>query len=182
VTRGLWLVVLELTVIRVAWTFNLDFANYMLAGVIWMIGWCMVRMAGIIFLPHVAIAVGGIAIIAGHNVTNFFPALQPAMQQGSLSWLWKILYAGGGFQLGEQGPPLSILFVIVPWIGVMAVGYAFGPVMQMSPDRRRSFCLRLGLGATAAFVVLRGLDVYGDPRPWKTPPQPPSAQRPPQAQ
>jgi uncharacterized membrane protein len=181
-TRGLWLVVLELTVIRVAWTFNLDFANYMLAGVIWMIGWCMVLMAGIVFLPYVAIAVGSIVIVAGHNISDFFPALQPAMRQGSLSWLWAILYAGGGFQLGEHGPPLAILFVIVPWIGVMAAGYAFGPVMQLSPERRRSISLRIGVGAIAAFVILRGLDVYGDPRPWRTPPQPAVSQRPPQAQ
>src|SRR5512144_2023389 len=72
-TRGLWLVLLELTVLRVAWTFNFDFAHYLLAGVIWMIGWCMVLMSAIVFLPHTAIAVGSVAILLGHNLTDLFP-------------------------------------------------------------------------------------------------------------
>jgi uncharacterized membrane protein len=165
-TRGLWLVVLELTVIRVLWTFNLDFANYMLAGVIWMIGWCMVLMAAIVFLPHAAIAVGSVLIIAGHNLTTVIPSLQAALRQENLSGLWKILYTGGEIQFLGFGPPLAILFVIIPWIGVMAAGYAFGPVMSMSPERRRAICLRVGIGATAAFLALRGLDVYGDQRSW----------------
>jgi uncharacterized membrane protein len=178
-SRGLWLVLLELTVIRIGWTFNLDFANYMLAGVIWMIGWCMVLMSAIVFLPTRAIAVGALVIILGHNISDFFPAMSAAMRQSSLSGLWKILYLGGGVQLGESGPPLAVLFVIVPWIAVMAAGYAFGPVMQMAPDRRRSICLKVGVAATLAFVVLRAIDVYGDPRPWsKAPPPRPAPQRP----
>ena len=82
-TRGLWLVLLELTVLRVAWTFNFDFAHYLLAGVIWMIGWCMVLMAAIVFLPHAAIAVGSVAIIVGHNLADLFPAALGALRQGS---------------------------------------------------------------------------------------------------
>ena len=166
VTRGLWLVFLELTVLRLAWTFNFDFAHYMLAGVIWMIGWCMVLMAAVIYLPIAAIVTLGLAIIALHNVTDSFPALLAAMRHGALAPLWKILYAGGGIQLGNGGPPLVILFVLVPWIGVMAVGYAYGKVMTLPPERRRSISLRVGLAATAAFIVLRAIDVYGDPRPW----------------
>ena len=71
-TRGAWLVLLELTIIRIAWTFNLDFANYMLAGVIWMIGCCMMLMAAVVYLPIVAVGGIGIAIIALHNVTDMF--------------------------------------------------------------------------------------------------------------
>jgi len=167
VTRGLWLVLLELTVLRVAWTFNFDFAHYLLAGVIWMIGWCMVLMSAIVFLPHAAIAVGSVAILLGHNLADVFPAALSAFRQGSAAWLWKILYLGGGIKLGENGPPLVILFVIVPWIAVMAAGYGFGPVMSASPERRRSVCMRLGLAMIAAFILLRGLDAYGDPRPWR---------------
>jgi uncharacterized membrane protein len=168
-TRGLWLVLLELTVIRVAWTFNFDFAHYMLAGVIWMIGWCMVIMAGLVHLPLIVNAVGGVAIIALHNITDFFPAAMSALGQGSMGWLWKILYLGGGFQIGRNGPPLLVLFVIVPWIGVMMAGYAFGAVMQMPADRRRAICFRLGAVATIAFVALRAVDRYGDPRQWHNP-------------
>ncbi|MEP6572069.1 MAG: heparan-alpha-glucosaminide N-acetyltransferase domain-containing protein [Gemmatimonadota bacterium] len=165
-TRGLWLVLLELTVIRIAWTFNLDFAHYMLAGVIWMIGWCMVLMAALIYLGPVANAVGGCAIIAFHNVTNFFPEFMGQLGQTKAGWLWKILYLGGGFELGASGPPLLVLFVIVPWIGVMMAGYGFGQVMRMPAERRRRITLRLGTGAVIAFLVLRTLDVYGDPRHW----------------
>jgi uncharacterized membrane protein len=178
-TRGLWLVLLELTVIRIGWTFNLDFAHYMLAGVIWMIGWCMVLMSAIVFLPRTAIAVVALAIIFGHNISDLFPAMSAAMRQSSLSALWKFLYLGGVVQLGANGPPLAVLFVIVPWIGVMAAGYAFGPVMQLSPERRRSMCLKVGVAATVGFVLLRAMDVYGDPRPWsKAPPARQTAQRP----
>jgi uncharacterized membrane protein len=165
-TRGLWLVFLELTVLRVAWTFNFDFAHYLLAGVIWMIGWCMVLMSAIVYLPLAAIGTLGVGIIVLHNVTDFFPALQGAMREGALAPLWTVLYTGGGFARG----PLIVLFVIVPWIGVMAAGYAFGRVMQLEPRRRRSICIWLGTAMTVVFVLLRALDVYGDPRPWRHPP------------
>ena len=179
VTRGLWLVLLELVVIRIGWTFNLDFAHYLLAGVIWMIGWCMVLMAAIVFVPRTAIIVGAVAIIFGHNIADFFPAMSVAMRESSLSGLWKIVYLGGVVRIGANGPPLAVLFVIVPWIAVMAAGYAFGPVMRFSPERRRSICLKVGIGATVGFVILRAIDVYGDPRPWsKAPPARQIVQRP----
>ena len=77
--------------------------------------------------------------------------------------LLKILYFGGAVQLGSDGPPLLVLFVIVPWIGVMMAGYAFGRVMEFSPDRRRRICLQLGIALTLLFMVLRATNVYGDP-------------------
>ena len=129
-TRGLWLVFLELTVIRVAWTFNFDFAHYMLAGVIWMIGWCMVLMAGIVFLPRAAILTGSLLVIFGHN-TGVLQHLLASGGEESANPIAKILYLGGGFQLGHDGPPLLILFVLIPWIAVMAAGYAFGPIMEL---------------------------------------------------
>jgi uncharacterized membrane protein len=153
----------------VAWTFNVDYANYMLAGVIWMIGWYMVLMSGLVFLPRKVIAALGIAIVAGHNITDFFPGAMASLQQGAFAWLWKLLYLGGEIQLGANGPPLVVLYVIIPWIGVMAAGYAFGPVMQLPPERRRRICLRLGAAMIAAFFVLRALGVYGDPRQWGDP-------------
>lgn len=167
VVRGLWLVLLELTVLRVAWTFNLDVAHYMLAGVIWMIGWCMVLMAALVHLPLAVIGWLGVAVIAGHNLADAFaPALQAWFGEAGPHWLLRFLYFGGAVELGAGGPPLLVLFVIVPWIGVMMAGYAFGAVMAWPVDRRRNFCLRLGTALTLAFVVLRALDVYGDPRPW----------------
>jgi uncharacterized membrane protein len=165
-TRGVWLVLLELTVIRLCWTFNFDFANYMLAGVIWMIGWCMVLMSAVVYLPIKTIAVGGVSVILLHNITDLVPGFRSTISQGALGWLGKIAYAGGAIPNGESGP-LLILFVIVPWIAVMAAGYAFGPVMQLSPERRRALCIKIGSAAIAAFVLLRALDSYGDPRHWR---------------
>lgn len=168
VTRGAWLVVLELTVLRVAWTFNLDFAHYMLAGVIWMIGWCMIAMAVLIRLPVVALATTGVAVIALHDVTDFFQPQLEALSNGAAGWLVKLLYTGGVVRLGgDGGPPLFVLFVIIPWVAVMMVGYAFGVVMRMPAERRRTICLRLGVALTVAFVLLRGLDLYGDPSHWR---------------
>ncbi|MFL5578848.1 MAG: DUF1624 domain-containing protein [Gemmatimonadaceae bacterium] len=166
-TRGLFLVLLELTVIRVLWTFNLDFAHYMLAGVIWMIGWCMVLLAAAVWLPTAAIGAIGVAVVALHNVADAFaPQIHAAFPDGA-PWPLAFLYLGGAVRLGgDGGPPLLILYVLVPWIGVMMAGYAFGRVGELDPERRRALCVRLGLALVAAFVVLRAIDLYGDPRPW----------------
>src|SRR5215469_5121160 len=165
--RGAWLILLELTIIRLAWTFNFDFAHYMLAGVIWMLGWCMIIMAAAVYLPTRAVGIIGLLIIALHNVTDLFRGqLGQAFGEAGPNWLLKLLYFGGAVRVGPSGPPLLILYVIVPWIGVMMVGYAFGSLMERTPEQRRTICLRLGLAATALFVVLRALDLYGDPRRW----------------
>ena len=168
--RGAWLVLLELTVIRVAWTFNFQFAQYELAGVIWVIGWCMILLAGLVRLPLPALGVLGLAIIAGHNLMDpHLGALIQSLPASPVSGLWKILYVGffaGPVQLGPNGPNLMVLYSIIPWIGVMAAGYAFGSILTLGPARRNRICLRIGLGAIGLFLVLRGLNLYGDPRPW----------------
>lgn len=169
VTRGIWLVFLELTFLRLAWTFNLDFAHYLLAGVIWMLGWCMVLMAALIWLPLKFNAVAGTAIIALHNLTGLFqPRLEHYFATSEPNWFLKLLYFGSGTEihLGKNGPPLVILYVLVPWIGLMMAGYAFGRIVERPAPSRRRFCLKLGLALTLLFVVLRAVDMYGDPRPW----------------
>jgi len=172
-TRGLWLVLLELTVLRVAWTFNFDFSHYLLAGVIWVIGWCMVLMAGLVFLPQRALAVFGLVVVFGHNILDAFSqTLFPIMEKSSWGWLMQILYYGGAIQLGEHRPNLFILYSIIPWIGVMALGYAFGHVMLKDAPSRRKICLALGTAAIALFLVLRGFNLYGDPRHWSAPKPP----------
>jgi uncharacterized membrane protein len=155
--RGLWLVLLELTVIRVAWTFNFDFADYLLAGVIWVIGWSMVLMAGLVRLPVSAVGALGLAVIALHNAV--MPKLIPLLPEAPRS----ILYTA--FADPPIGP-LMVLYPIIPWIGVMAAGYAFGTVLTLEPARRHRICYAVGLGGTALFLLLRGLNLYGDPRPW----------------
>ncbi len=167
VTRGLILVLLELTVIRVAWTFNFDFGHYLLAGVIWMLGWCMVLLAALVWLPIPVIGAFGVAVIALHNLMDFLSqATVNTLQESSLSWLWQILYFGGPIQLGQNGPTLMVLYSIVPWIGVMAAGYAFGAVMTLESERRNRICVVLGASAIVLFLLLRMIDGYGDPRHW----------------
>ena len=173
VTRGIWLVLLELTVIRVAWTFNLDFAHYMLAGVIWVIGWSMILMAGLVRLPVTLVWTIGLVIIVGHNVLDSrFWQLAESLGESPWSGLWKILYFSffaGPILLGADGPRLMVLYSIVPWVAVMAAGYAFGVVVASDAAARRRLCLGIGLSAIALFLVLRGFNLYGDPNPWGVP-------------
>jgi uncharacterized membrane protein len=166
-TRGLWLVFLELTYFRLAWTFNLEFRQYELAGVIWVIGWCMVLLSGLVRLPVRVIAAIGLAIIAGHNLLDSQLTRELGNDLGSN--LWKILYVGfysGPAQLGPDGPNLMVLYSIVPWIGVMAAGYAFGTIAVMPAPQRRRACLAIGGAAILLFLVLRGFNLYGDPNRW----------------
>jgi len=170
VSRGIWLMLLELTVLRIAWTFNVDFLRYNMAGVIWVIGCCMILMALLVRLPLTLVGGFGVAIIAGHNLLD--PLLfSPAVGESALAGLWKILYIGfyaGPVSVGG-GSALWVLYSIVPWIGVMAAGYAFGAVLTLDPARRTRLCLAIGLGAVALFLVLRGFNLYGNPQPWAAP-------------
>src|SRR5262245_8798554 len=155
VSRGLWLILLELTVLRVAWTFNFDFGHYLLAGVIWVIGWSMIVLALLVRLPVAVVGAIGIVIMAGHNLFDAFIGERlDAAASSSLAWLWKILYLSfyaGPISGGENGPNLIVLYSLIPWIGVMAAGYAFGKVLMLEPARRDRLCLTLGLGACALF-------------------------------
>jgi len=157
--RGLWLVLLGLTVIRVGWTFNLDFSTYLLAGVIWAIGWCMVLLAGLVRLPVAVVGYGGVAVIALHNA--IMPALAPLLPTP----LRAVLYTA--FQDPPIGP-LVVLYSIIPWIGVMAAGYGFGTLLTLVPARRDRLCYAIGGAGILLFLLLRGSNVYGDPRPWTT--------------
>jgi uncharacterized membrane protein len=152
-TRGLLLVILELTVLHVSWTFTFDH-SFVLGGVIWMLGWCMILMAGLVGSSPARVGTFGIIVMATQTIFRAFAHFTPA-----LGPLWSFLYLGGGIQLGKGGPNLSILYNIVPWIGVMAAGYGFGTILLRDPDERRRICLRLGLGATAAFLLIAGLIV-----------------------
>ncbi len=158
-TRGLWLVLLELTVARFGWTFNLDY-RYSSALVLWALGWCMVALSGLVRLPRTAVAVIAIVMIAGHNLLD---SLTPG-SWGRWAWLWTILHAPGTIELGPAR--FEVLYPLVPWIGVMAAGFVAGPVFAADPHDRDRLLLRIGLGMTVAFLLLRGANGYGDPAPW----------------
>ena len=165
--RGLWLVFLELTVMRFVWTFNFDVINYNLAGVLWMLGWSMVALAGLIWLPFTAVAAIGLVIVFGHNLIDpYVRDLGRTLAEDPLRWVYQFLYFGGSVRIGEGGPRIAILYSLLPWIGVMAAGYAFGAVLEMPEARRRRICLALGAGCIVLFVLLRTFNIYGDPRHW----------------
>jgi uncharacterized membrane protein len=159
VTRGLMLGVLELTVIRTAWTFNVDYSGLILAGVIWMLGWCMVLMAGLVWLPTRGVALVGFLIMVGQNLLPVVASASGASTQ----WLWQFLYLGGEVRFGEHGPTITILYTIVPWIGVMALGFACGAIVVMESAARQRILLRLGVAATALFLVFGGVTVLTGP-------------------
>ena len=157
-TRGLWLVLLEVTVVRFAWTFSL-YPDFVLLQVIWAIGVSMVVLAGLIRLPRWAVGAIGIGMIAGHNLLDGIQA----EQFGQLGWLWNVLHQPALLQPASDVAVFA-LYPLIPWIGVMAAGYALGPVM-LRGDRRR-WLLGLGVGVSLGFVLLRATNVYGDPAPW----------------
>ncbi len=168
--RGAWLIFLELTVLRLSWTFNFDFAHYEMAGVLWVIGCSMILMAIFVKLPVAVNAAIGVIIIASHNLMDpHLSKLLSGIDHNPLSGLWKVLYIGffaGPIQFGPNGPNLIVLYSLIPWIGVMSAGYAFAQVLRLEPKQRKQCCLAIGLGAIALFFVLRGFNLYGDPRPW----------------
>ena len=172
-TRGLWLIFLELTVIRLSWTFNFDFRQYEMAGVIWVIGVCMVLMAALVKLPVRVIAAVGLVIIFGHNLlTGYAGGVAEGLTNDFRSILWKLSYIGffaAPIEAGPDGPRLVVLYTIIPWIGVMAAGYAFGAIMTRPAAERDRACLTLGIGAIVLFLVLRGFNLYGDPSQWSAP-------------
>lgn len=159
VTRGLWLMFLELTVVKLGWTFALDYTSS-LAQVIWVIGESMILLAVLIFLPIPAIAAVGLVIVAGHNLFDgaFAGALVP------LGPFWTVLRPG--MLTIVEGRSLIVAYPLLPWLGVMTLGYAFGPLLLAEPYRRRRVIMGLGAAMTLAFVALRAANRYGDPKPW----------------
>lgn len=159
--RGLWLVIIELTVVRLAWLFNFDYHFFPLQ-VIWAIGWSIVVLAGLVFLPRWSVGGLGILMIATHNLLDGI-VVQPLRTAagawtgaGARDWLWSIVHV--------QNRP--VIYPLVPWIGVMAVGYAFAPILRHEPARRRRELVQLGSALILAFVLLRAINGYGDPKPW----------------
>ncbi|MDQ2666506.1 MAG: heparan-alpha-glucosaminide N-acetyltransferase domain-containing protein [Gemmatimonadota bacterium] len=165
VTRGLWLIVLELTVIRFLWQFNLDY-RLTLIDVIWALGWAMIVLGLLVRLPVRAIAAFGLVLIATHNL---FDGIKGSTF-GSLAPLWSLLHVPG-FIIPGPAHVLFSAYPLIPWIGVTAVGYALGTIWDMSSERRRALLLRMGVLCIALFLVLRGFNIYGDPGPWSVQPR-----------
>ena len=160
-TRGLWLMLMEFTLVRVGWSFDLG-GGFLVAQVIWAIGASMVVLSGLVFMPRCAIAAIGLALIAGHNLLDGIRA----EHLGSAGWIWNVLHQREVLRLGPDAAVL-VLYPLIPWIGVMAAGYALGPLFRADAATRARWLVGLGAFATAGFVALRATNGYGDPTPWR---------------
>lgn len=159
ITRGIWLIVLEFTLVHTGASFTLD-RSFFWNQVIWVLGWSMIALAGLIYLPLRAIAGIGIGMIVIHNA---FDGVN-ADSLGAFRPFWILLHQPGVIQV-PWGAWFT-LYPLIPWIGVMAAGYAFGAILVLEKPRRDALLLRLGLALTAAFVVIRAINIYGDPQRW----------------
>lgn len=160
VSRGLWLIFLELTVIRLAWFFNFDY-TLIVGQVIWAIGWSMIVLAGLIHFPRSVIAIIAFGMIGLHNL------LDGVSKEtfGSLAWLWQIFHERGPIHISES-VQFRAAYPLIPWIGVMAAGYLFGSIFNKPEPERNKRLYVMGSGLIIGFIIIRAINIYGDPHPW----------------
>lgn len=163
-TRGIWLVFLQLTLIRFAWNFDPLF-RYNSNTIISTIGICMIVLSGLIHFRIRTIFMIGLVMVVGHNLLDGI-----SFKDGTAAdVLWSFLHVQKSFDLGH-GYAFTFLYPIIPWVGVMALGYCLG--LLYSPDytstNRKQLLLELGMICLIVFVILRSSNVYGDPGPWNT--------------
>jgi uncharacterized membrane protein len=156
-SRGAWLVFIELTLVNFAWNFNL---RGMILQVIWAIGCSMLALSALIWLPRVAIAAIGAALVLGHNLLD---AVQPPAPEASPLWL--VLHMQGLLRIGAT-PVAFVVYPLIPWIGVMALGYAIGPYFTAPDPERPRRLLQMGALLALGFLLLRFGNLYGEPVAW----------------
>ncbi len=161
IKRGLWLVLLELTVVNFAWFFNMHF-NLILLVVIWALGVSMIVLAGLIHLPKKIILAIGLLLVAGHNLFDNIHVEGSGVKAVG----WAILHKFSFFPY--DGFSLFVGYPLLAWIGVMALGYCFGSLYSPKTDQmvRKKMLLKLGTSAVILFVIIRLINAYGDPVPW----------------
>ncbi len=173
VPRGLWLIVLELTLVRLGAFFTVDVRFFGFLQVIWVIGVSMIVLAALIHLPLKVVAGFGLVMIAFHNLLDGFrvPSWRGPNSPvpGLGAKLWILLHQG--FEAFPilwffPSPVVFVIYPIIPWVGVMAAGYAFGALYQMDAQRRRRWLLMIGGSATALFIIIRAINKYGDAAEW----------------
>lgn len=155
--RGLWLALLDVMVIQFLVTFG---PGPSILTPLWGLGWAMVFLAVMIYIPVVPLAFLSVGVIASHNLLD--PVT--SSQLGNYAWVWNCLHQIGIFQVA--GRQVLITYPLAPWFAVMAAGYCFGTVLLFDTEKRRAWLWRIGAATTVAFVVIRAINVYGDPVPW----------------
>ena len=160
VTRGLWLMFLELTVMQVAYNFNPATSNPFFVLVLWVLGVCMIVLAALIWIPISWLTLISVATIVLHNTLDGVRA----QAFGNFAPVWTLLHQVGVFPVA--GRTVILPYPLIPWVAVMALGFCCGPLLERAPDERRRLLLRIGAGATIAFFVLRAVNLYGDPARW----------------
>ena len=163
-TRGLWLIVLEFTLVRLGFLFNVDYSSLGVFQVIWVLGVSMIVLAALVHLPVALVGAFGVAMVAGHNVLDAFDVAQGPAAPTAFQQLWFVLHQPG--PVSVFGVPAFVLYPLIPWVGVIAAGYALGSVYAWDAERRQRTLIRLGLALTGAFIVIRAINGYGDPQPW----------------
>jgi uncharacterized membrane protein len=161
-SRGLWLIVLEVTVMRFLLQFNVDYKVTVIL-VLWALGWSMITLAALLWLPTWGITAFGAIMVVGHNLLD---GISPAVF-GSFAPLWNVLHVLG-FVYNDGQHAVLVSYVLIPWVGVTALGYALGALYEMEAERRQRLLLRLGVAFSVGFVLLRAINVYGDPVPWSS--------------
>ena len=159
-TRGIWLVIVEIVIVTFGWTFDPTYSLVILQ-VIWAIGLSMIVLSGLVFLPMPIILAVGLVLVFGHNL------LDPIRAHGIgfVDYLWYTLHQPQ--LVTSNGRMISIFYPVLPWAGLMAVGYVFGNLFMkdVAATRRTLWLLASGIGATILFIVLRQFNLYGEPFP-----------------
>jgi uncharacterized membrane protein len=163
-TRGLWLIFAELVIVNFAWTFDITY-SFRILQVIWAIGISMVALSALVFLPNWIILGIGTLLVFGHNV------LDTINLEGSSApdILWYALHQPHSVFINSTHL-VNFVYPVLPWIGLMALGYVFGALYQKGfpAEQRRRLLLNIGVGATLLFMILRGFNLYGEPHLWQT--------------
>jgi len=162
-TRGLWLMALELVVVSSMLTFHPS-THFFMLQVIWVTGLSMIVMALLIYLPLWAVTLFGAALILAHNA---FDGISPATMGPVAGTIWRLLHVPGLLVPPASGNLWLNLYPLIPWPGIMALGFAFGSFLQWLPSQRRRAMLGIGAGSLLVFALLRWSNLYGDPGQWK---------------
>jgi uncharacterized membrane protein len=160
VRRGVWLILLELTVVNLAW--NLGWRGYWNLQVLWAIGWAMICLALLVHCKPRTVGLIGAAIVAGHNALD----VVHSADLGRFAPLWGLLHEPVWILL-TGGSAIRVQYPLLPWIGIIALGYAVAPVILIPRAERHVLLLRSALTAVSVFFALRYANFYGDPRPWR---------------